>query len=198
MHKLGKERLIATWPGRQNEGQYVEARRSAKPAGPNPTSRLRLGQALKRRCNISAILELAQPVSTAVRAHDGRGHRGNYLDAHLRRERRSVDPAARQDFLSKFVDDRRVSRLEADRHLHQDFTDLGARRRVGGCATCQRRPRHQSGQCYGTAGRDPGGHIIDDANGQCHNGLLLEDVSLVRAPGQITTDADAPAAPVVT
>jgi hypothetical protein len=38
-----------------------------------------------------------------------------------------------------------------------------------------------------------GGHILNDANSQCHNGLLLEDVSVVRAPGQITTDADAPA-----
>jgi hypothetical protein len=38
-----------------------------------------------------------------------------------------------------------------------------------------------------------GGRIFNDASGQCHNGLLLEDVSLVRAPGQITTDADPPA-----
>jgi hypothetical protein len=38
-----------------------------------------------------------------------------------------------------------------------------------------------------------GGHILNDANGKCHNGLVLEDVSLVRAPGQTTTDADAPA-----
>lgn len=38
-----------------------------------------------------------------------------------------------------------------------------------------------------------GGHILNEVNGKCHNGLLLEDVSLVRAPGQITTDADAPA-----
>jgi hypothetical protein len=38
-----------------------------------------------------------------------------------------------------------------------------------------------------------GGHIFNDASGPCRNGLLLEDVSLVRAPGQITTDSDAPA-----
>lgn len=38
-----------------------------------------------------------------------------------------------------------------------------------------------------------GGHIFNDASGPCHNGLLLEDVSLVRVPGQITTDSDAPA-----
>jgi hypothetical protein len=38
-----------------------------------------------------------------------------------------------------------------------------------------------------------GGRIFNDANGQCHNGLLLEDVSLIRAPGQVTNDAGAPA-----
>ncbi|WP_052435571.1 hypothetical protein [Bradyrhizobium japonicum] len=38
-----------------------------------------------------------------------------------------------------------------------------------------------------------GGHIVNETSGKCHNGLLLEDVSLVRAPGQTTTDADAPA-----
>jgi hypothetical protein len=38
-----------------------------------------------------------------------------------------------------------------------------------------------------------GGHIFNDTRGQCHNGLVLEDVSLVRAPGQVTTDADPPA-----
>lgn len=38
-----------------------------------------------------------------------------------------------------------------------------------------------------------GGHIINDASGPCRNGLLLEDVSLVRAAGQVTTDGDAPA-----
>ena len=38
-----------------------------------------------------------------------------------------------------------------------------------------------------------GGHIFNDASGRCRNGLLLEDVSLVRAPDQITTDADPPA-----
>jgi hypothetical protein len=37
------------------------------------------------------------------------------------------------------------------------------------------------------------GHIFNDASGRCRNGLLLEDVSLVRAPGQFTTDADPPA-----
>ncbi|MBH5398262.1 hypothetical protein HZZ13_10725 [Bradyrhizobium sp. CNPSo 4010] len=39
-----------------------------------------------------------------------------------------------------------------------------------------------------------GGHILNDATGgRCRNGLLLEDVSIVRAPGQITTDKDPPA-----
>ena len=38
-----------------------------------------------------------------------------------------------------------------------------------------------------------GGHILNDAGGRCRNGLLLEDVSIVRAPDQITTDGDAPA-----
>ena len=38
-----------------------------------------------------------------------------------------------------------------------------------------------------------GGHIFNNASGRCHNGLLLEDVSLVRGPGQITSDADPPA-----
>jgi hypothetical protein len=37
-----------------------------------------------------------------------------------------------------------------------------------------------------------GGHILNETHGKCHNGLLLEDVSLVRAPSQATTDADAP------
>lgn len=38
-----------------------------------------------------------------------------------------------------------------------------------------------------------GGHILNDTRGRCRNGLLLEDVSLVRAPDQITTDAGQPA-----
>jgi hypothetical protein len=38
-----------------------------------------------------------------------------------------------------------------------------------------------------------GGRIENDANGECHTGLLLEDVSVVRAPGQTATNADLPA-----
>lgn len=38
-----------------------------------------------------------------------------------------------------------------------------------------------------------GGVIINDPQGVCRTGLLIENVSLIRAPGQVTTDTDFPA-----
>jgi hypothetical protein len=38
-----------------------------------------------------------------------------------------------------------------------------------------------------------GGSIINDSGPACHNGLVIESVSLIRAPGQPTRDSDLPA-----